>query len=94
MSDAAPSSLKVMGRKIKIKVKDLDSDHGQYVHDESTIYLSNNPEHQKDMKATLLHELVHVVLTIGGVAEVLGPEKEEAVCRAVENLAPILIIKA
>jgi Zn-dependent peptidase ImmA (M78 family) len=88
-----PASVKICGKRIKIKIKDIDSNHGEYVHDEATIYLSNDPRHEKDQWASLLHEIIHAVLTISGVSEVLGIEKEEAVCRSIENVASILKLK-
>ena len=88
-----PRQVKICGKTIKIRKKDLESDHGQFVLDESTIYLSTDPKHEKEQWSTLLHELVHATLSICGVAEVLGDEKEEAVCRALENLAPILALR-
>jgi hypothetical protein len=89
-----PKSVKVMGHTIKIKVKELeDDDHGEFVFDDKTIYLSNDPEKQNDQWPTLLHELIHSALTIGGVSEVLGPGVEESICRCLENLAPILALR-
>jgi hypothetical protein len=86
-----PKHLTVAGQKVKIISKELDGDHGQYNHDQRTIYLDPS---SKEQFATLLHELVHAALTISGVAEVLGDEKEEAVCRAMELLAPILALRS
>lgn len=88
-----PKSINILGRKIRIKKRDLDGDHGRYVHDDAVIYLSDNEEHEKDAWPTLLHEMVHAALTIGGVSEVLDAGKEEAVCRAIENLAPVLSLR-
>lgn len=96
MSDECkpPKSIRVMGRTIKIKIKELeDNDHGQFVFDEATIYLSNDPDKQSDQWATLLHEMIHSCLAISGVSEVLSPGVEEAICRSIENLAPILSLK-
>lgn len=89
-----PRSVKVLGKRIKIKIKELeDSDHGGYSHDDKTIYLSDDEDQMKDRWATLLHEMVHACLTISGVSEVLGIDREEAVCRAIENLAPLLTLR-
>lgn len=95
MSDEVkpPKNVKILGQTISIKVKDLESDHGQFVFDDKTIYLSSNPEHANDQWATLLHEMIHACLTISGVSEVLAPGVEEAICRSLENLSPILALR-
>ncbi len=38
------------------------------------------------LKKTLLHEAIHASLGLSGLAEVLTPQQEEAVCRCVETL--------
>jgi len=85
--------IKICGKVITIKKKELDNLHGEYVHDAAVIYLSDDPKLAKDAWPTLLHEMIHAVLAITGVNEVLGSDKEEAVCRAIENLAPLLELK-
>ena len=82
-----PTSVKIMGRKIAIKwvprLEDNDEKvSGLYHPDTKSIEVDpDDPEPW----ATLLHEMFHAALDIGGVAQVLTLEQEEAVCRAVEN---------
>lgn len=88
-----PKQVTICGQKIRIKTKDIEGDHGRYCHDDRIIYLSDDPEAAKEQWPTLLHEMTHAVLTICGISEVLGTGQEEAICRALENLAPVLALR-
>jgi hypothetical protein len=81
----APAYLMIGGRKIRVILDDDLDDHGMYVHD--TKKISINPT-KEDPLATLLHEAVHAALAVGGLSEILEDKLEEAVCRAVELIAP------
>lgn len=81
----APTSIKVGGRNIKIK-QDIDcDDHGRYYHMQKLIIIDPDKE---DPHASLLHEAMHAALAVGGLSEMLDPKLEEAICVAVEMLAP------
>lgn len=85
-----PKHVHIGGRKIIVKVTEDIDDHGQYCHDLKRIEINSSKNEQV---ATLLHECVHAALTISGLAEVLGANTEEAVCRAIELIAPNIYFK-
>jgi hypothetical protein len=85
-----PKFVNIGGRKITIKVNDEIDEHGLYIHDLRRIEI--NPKKDEQV-ATLLHECVHAALTISGLSEVLGANTEEAVCRAIELIAPNIYFK-
>lgn len=102
-----PKSINILGKKIKIKTKadttlkfedaegagaEDEEVSGYYSHDEG--YIMINSSLSEDMQwVTLLHEMVHAVMGITGLSEVVTSDKEEAICRAMENLAPILALR-
>lgn len=90
MNFKAPKHLTIGGRKIKIILDEDIDEHGLYYHDARKIVI--NPTKEEPL-ASLLHESIHAVLTISGLAEVLDDKLEEAVCRAVELLAPNIYFK-
>ena len=49
---------------------------------------------QDEMVATLLHESIHAALRVSGVSQLLNEQLEEAVCRAVELIAPNIYFKS
>ncbi len=79
-----PKYIIVFGRKIKIKYCDsLDGLHGDFNPDKLLIRIdSTNSE--KEQRITLLHEVLHASLALGGVSELLSPELEEAIVRNLE----------
>lgn len=85
MNFEAPKSLLIGGRKIKVILDDEIDEHGLYYHDTKKIVI--NPTKEEPL-ASLLHESIHAALTISGLSEALGDKLEEAVCRAVEMIAP------
>jgi hypothetical protein len=92
-----PKFIKVGGRSIKVKktenlaVEGVGKANGCYNHDNRLIELDT--EDGMDV-ATLLHEATHAVLTTSGLADILGAATEEAVCRAMEMLAPSIYFRA
>jgi hypothetical protein len=92
-----PKTIKVGGRVIRVKkaenlsVDGVGKANGAYNHDDKLIEL--DAEDGMDM-ATLLHEATHAVLTTSGLSEILGLATEEAICRAMEMLAPCIYFKA
>lgn len=93
-----PKRLKIGGRIIRVKiVENLHVDgvgkaRGAYQHDARIIELDDDDEEGLDC-ATLLHEATHAVLTTSGLADVVGAQVEEAICRAMEMLAPNIYFK-
>lgn len=85
-----PKYVMIGGRKILIKLNDEIEEHGLYCHDLRRIEI--NPD-KNEQVATLLHECVHAALTVSGIAEILGAQTEEAVCRAIEMIAPNIDFK-
>lgn len=94
----APKSLNIGGKRIKVVVKgELEFEggtaYGLYTPSKYLIELDKNTEH-KEQVATLLHEAVHAALHVSGVGEMLSGPLEEAVCRAVELIAPNIYFKS
>jgi len=91
-----PKHLNICGRKIKIKVVEnlviegIGKANGCYQHDLNLITLDSLDGMDT---ATLLHEAVHAVMTSSGLADVVGLAVEEAICRAMEMLAPAINFK-
>lgn len=95
---APPKSLSIGGKRIKVLVKDgLEFEggtaYGLYTPSKYLIELDKNTDH-KEQVATLLHEAVHSALHISGVGELMSSQLEEAVCRAVELIAPNIYFKS
>ena len=87
----APSHLIIGGRKIRVVLNEEMEEHGLYYHDSRKILI--NPTKEEPL-ASLLHESIHAALAIGGLSEILDDKLEEAVCRAVEMIAPNIYFKA
>lgn len=94
-----PKYLTIGGQRIKVIVKrDLKTDGGEmayglYCYGDRTIELNSENDINQQLP-TLLHEAVHAALKIGGVGELLDPKLEEAICVAVEMLAPNIYFKS
>jgi len=86
----APKSITVGGRRIKVLLDDDIDEHGLYSHDSRKIFIDPTKD---EPNASLLHEACHAALAVSGLSEVLGDKLEEAVCRAVELLAPNIFFK-
>lgn len=80
-----PSSVKIAGQRIKIKVGKLDDAYGQYEHDNRIIWISNSIKDDKIKIETLRHELMEATLLISGVgwAENL---QTECIVRCMEEI--------
>ena len=94
-----PDTISVMGQRVKIVVKDelTDSDgselYGHIDKDKMVIELSKKQTSQQ-MVRTLLHEVIHCCLFIGGLSEILSKRQEEAVCRCLEHgLGPLVNLR-
>jgi len=79
------------GYKIRVVLDEEMDEHGLYYHDSRKIVINPTKE---DPLASLLHEALHAALAIGGLSEILDGKLEEAVCRAVEMIAPNIYFKA
>ena len=82
--------VRVFGRELKVKIVDSleDGDFGQYIESEQTIKIAKKCFKRKGFaKAVLVHEMVHAILGIGGLAQILSDTQEEAICVALEELA-------
>lgn len=75
----------ILGQKIEIlQISNMGTDlHGESDLDNHSIIL--NAHYAKTNKITLLHEVIHASLGIGGVSEFLTDKQEEAVCRCLEH---------
>ena len=93
----APKSLVIGGRKVKVVMKDeLKADDGEEafgLFSDGLIEISRGTP-QDEMVATLLHECIHAALSVSGVGGLLSDQQEEAVCRAVELIAPNIYFKS
>jgi len=80
-----PSSVKIAGQRIKIKVGKLDDAYGQYEHDNRIIWISNSIKDDKIKIETLRHEMMEATLLISGVgwAENL---QTECIVRCMEEI--------
>lgn len=93
----APKSLVIGGKRVKVVMKDelrSDEGHGAFgLFSDGLIEISKETP-QDEMVATLLHECIHAALAISGVGEILDNKVEEAICRAVELIAPNIYFKS
>lgn len=92
-----PKFLVIGGKKVRVVVKDvLRADDGEEafgLFSDGLIELSRETPADEQV-ATLLHECIHAALAISGVGEILDGKVEEAVCRAVELIAPNIYFKS
>ena len=49
--------------------------------------------HHEDFDRYLVHAITHAILKITGLNEAMGERMEEAVCTAMEQFAPLVILK-
>lgn len=87
-----PEYLDILGKCIVIERKPLKDEHGYYLHDSRKIVLDTGLKGPL-VWSVLLHEIIHAYLGVSGVSEILTLEQEEAICRAVENMADIVELK-
>lgn len=62
-----PSSVKIAGQRVKIKVSKLEDAYGQYEHESRVIWISNAIKDERVMITTLRHEILEASLLISGV---------------------------
>jgi len=80
-----PSSVKIAGQKVKIKVGKLEETYGQYEHDNRVIWISNTIKDERIMITTLRHEILEASLLISGVGW-LEKYDQEAIVRCVDEI--------
>jgi len=62
-----PTSIKIAGQRVKIKVGKLEEAYGQYEHESRTIWISNTIKKDREIIITLRHEMLEASLLISGV---------------------------
>jgi hypothetical protein len=80
-----PSSVKIAGQRIKIKICKLEGCYGQYEHESHNIFISDEIKDDKIIIATLRHEMMEASLLLSGVAWCEKMETE-AVIRCMEEI--------
>lgn len=80
-----PSSVKIAGQRIKIKVGKLEEAFGQYEHENRIIWISNTISNEKIIINTLRHEVLEASLLISGVGW-LEKYDQEAIVRCVDEI--------
>jgi len=80
-----PTSVKIAGQRIKIKVGKLEEAYGQYEHENRIIWISNTLKDERSILTTLRHEMLEASLLISGVG---WSEKydQEPICRCVDEV--------
>lgn len=85
--------MKIMGVNVPIIRKSrkiMGKDLGEYCAEARVIKVVDDIA-MKYHARTVLHELVHAVLDIGGVSAGLEEKTEEAICTAMENFVPSIL---
>lgn len=74
------NKIKILGRDFDIKYENLKDKGilGETLLDDNLILLDNSMNSSQEYEV-LLHEVCHVILGLGGLAEYIGPELEEAI---------------
>ena len=94
----APVSIPIGGHRIRVQyVDELPAEDGTQDSGESSALGKrirvNKSQHNSDTEimSTVLHEMTHIALGLGGHGELLGEKGEEAVVLCIESmLAPVL----
>ena len=80
-----PSSVKIAGQRVKIKVGKLEDAYGQYEHDNRVIWIYNAIKDERVIITTLRHEILEASLLISGVGW-LEKYDQEAIVRCVDEI--------
>jgi hypothetical protein len=80
-----PTSVKIAGQRIKIKVGKLEEAYGQYEHENRIIWISNTLKDERSNLTTLRHEMLEASLLISGVGW-LEKYDQEAIVRCVDEI--------
>lgn len=81
-----PKSVNILGKTIKIVIKNMDEEHGMFHLDKREIWLDPTQSNE-DAVSSLNHEIFHGILQIGGFAFTLKSKQEEALVRLLEHAA-------
>jgi len=81
-----PKSIIIFGIKFKIEVADLTNEDlaGDSNIDKKLIRI-NSKDKISNQRSTLLHEVIHMALEIGGIGSTLDEKVEEGIVRCIEN---------
>jgi len=80
-----PTSVKIAGQRVKLKIGKLEDAYGQYEHDSRTIWISDLIKNDKLTVVTLRHEILEASLLISGVGW-LEKYDQEAIVRCVDEI--------
>lgn len=79
-----PKSIKILGKSIKIVVKEMDDNHGEFNSDKMVIYLDEEQSNEEAHRS-LYHEATHAVAFIAGWHYLLKKGQEETIVRSLEH---------
>jgi len=74
----------IYGEEIPVKSVAMSEDDGEYSTAKDEIHLKDGLSAKKKHQ-TLIHEMVHAVLTKSGIAYALEDKMEEAICSAMDT---------
>lgn len=80
-----PTSVKIAGQRVKIKVGKLEEAYGQYEHESRIIWISNTLKDERAILTTLRHEILEASLLISGVGW-LEKYDQEAIVRCADEI--------
>ena len=80
-----PTSVKIAGQRVKIKVGKLEEAYGQYEHETRIIWISNTLKDERVILTTLRHEMLEASLLISGVGW-LEKYDQEAIVRCADEI--------
>jgi Zn-dependent peptidase ImmA (M78 family) len=85
-----PKRVTIFGYKVKVVLNDDIDNHGACDPAQKIIWIRKS-DSLKTQRETLIHEILHMILGIGGVSYMLHDDLEEAVVRCLEGgLVPLL----
>ena len=88
MSKRLPRQVTIAGCDFKVVFRKMKDNFGYYNHDRREVQLNEKYRNStsRDAWDTLLHEMLHASLNMGGVSYTLGDKLEESVVRNIEQL--------
>jgi len=88
-----PKSIIIFGIKFKVEVVNLVSEGiSGDSHLGKRLIRINSKDKIDEQRSTLLHEVLHMALGIGGIEAVLPPDTEEAIVVCLENALHQLVV--
>ena len=79
------SSISIGGQPFQVALEPME-EWGQFYADSARIAISDQCD-PCEFFATLKHEILHAALWVSGATHLLDPKAEEAIVRAIENIA-------